>query len=204
MAFEQVLLLGNDAEGFSAADDRWLALGQISEGVLPLRLGDVRDACAVTQRGIGANFSVDVASGWVIVEGTHVANQGAYAAYNSATLNVPHALAPNASFPRIDMLVVEVNDSEHTADSPADTIQAVWVYGTATAGATLDNRSGAAAVPATAYHLADVLVSPGDTTITNAAIREKRVPAGPLIHGEDGKAYRLGVDASGLLGLEEL
>jgi hypothetical protein len=46
--------------------------------------------------------------------------------------------------------------------------------GTATGGATLDNRTGAAALPSSAIRLADVLVAATDTAITNSEIRDRR------------------------------
>jgi hypothetical protein len=48
------------------------------------------------------------------------------------------------------------------------------VSGTATSGATLDNRTGAAALPSSAMLLADVLVPATDTTISNSQIRDRR------------------------------
>ena len=46
--------------------------------------------------------------------------------------------------------------------------------GTATAGATLDNRTGAAALPAGSIRLADVLVASGATALASSVIRDRR------------------------------
>jgi hypothetical protein len=66
--------------------------------------------------------------------------------------------------PRVDRIVLEMGDP------PA--MRAV--AGTPTSGATLDNRSGAAAVPNDCVPLADVLVAPSVNTITGASIRDRR------------------------------
>jgi hypothetical protein len=74
--------------------------------------------------------------------------------------------------PRLDMVVLEVLDQQHTGSS--NTLQLRVVPGTATVAATLDNRTGAAAVPASCIHLADILVANGAATIVTADIRDRR------------------------------
>jgi hypothetical protein len=52
----------------------------------------------------------------------------------------------NATNPRIDQVVLEIKDTTHDA-SGSNLAQTRVVTGTATGGATLDNRTGAAALP---------------------------------------------------------
>lgn len=205
MAFVKTLYLGADAVGYAGWADRTaMGLG-MSQGVVPLsRFGDVRDAMAVTQRGAGANRSVDVASGMVLIEGTDASRQGAYLGINDATVNVPLPFAPPGSLPRIDILVARIVDSEYATGPTEDVMFFEFIEGSETAGASLSNRAGAPAVPASAYLLADTLSSPGVTPITNSEIGERRFPAGPILYGDDGGRYRIGVDSSGKLGIDDL
>jgi hypothetical protein len=122
----------------------------------------------VTQRGAGANMSVDVAAGESWVDGDSSIDQGFYHVVNDATVNV--AIANNSSGnPRIDTLVLKVNDSAD-AGSGTDTPALEIVQGIPTAAATLSNLNGIAALPATALRLAYILVANGAVKIENASI----------------------------------
>jgi hypothetical protein len=128
---------------------------------------------AVTQRGTGANMSVDVAvgSGWIKVDtGTR---NGLSHAWSDAIENVAVAAA-HATLPRIDRVVVQYNDSAIPAGTGGDVPTVRVVTGTATSGATLDNETGAASVPADSLHLADVLVAANASSILTAAVRDRR------------------------------
>jgi hypothetical protein len=145
----------------------------------------------VTQRASGgANMSVDVAAGACWVKGDTSVRQGLYHVYNDAVLNL--TIGANASgSPRLDQIICRVND---TIDGGAgtDTGSIEVLAGTATGGATLDNRSGAAALPSTAVRLADVLVASGAASITNTNIRDRRPwAAGGIIlaNGDNGTNF---------------
>lgn len=201
MAFTKTSWLG--AGSYSAGDDRTFA-GDICEGVLPAWGGSPQNALAVTQRGVGANWSVDIATGWAIIQGDDGTNQGVYKDYNSATYNLTNSGQAPATFPRVDIVVARINDAEWTVRTPAGAMYFEFLIGTPTSGANATNRLGAPAVPPSAIHLADVVVQTSSSNISNAMITEKRKLSGPLIWGEDGFAYRLGVSSSGQLGLEKL
>lgn len=148
----------------------------IQEGVVANT--DYPTPLKVTQRGAGANMSVDVASGPGWVKGDASARSGLYHVHNQGVVNVP--VAANASgSPRIDQIVLHIYDTVDIAGSGTDTPALEIVQGTATGGATLDNRSGAAALPANAIRLADVLVANGAASILDASIRDRR----PWAHG---------------------
>jgi hypothetical protein len=71
------------------------------------------------------------------------------------------------------MVVLEVLD--HVHDASGENLSRVRVLsGTATSGATLANRTGAASLPDSCLLLADVLVGAGVTSITNSVIRDRR------------------------------
>lgn len=66
---------------------------------------------AVTQRSAGATMSVDVAAGVAWVEGDEDVAQPCYRVANTSTTNVAIPSA-HASLPRIDLVVLEVRDSQ--------------------------------------------------------------------------------------------
>jgi hypothetical protein len=141
----------------------------------------------VTQRGAGANMTVDVALGSAWVLGTTSSRQGAYHVYNDAAITGTAINANASGNPRIDQVVLHVYDS---IDGGAGTdVAAIEVIqGTATVGATLYNRTGAAALPANCLLLADVLVANGAASIANSAIRDRR----PWARGAYARVLRSG------------
>lgn len=122
-------------------------------------------AMGVTQRGAGANMSVDVASGLVAVRGSQSSTQGVYATYNDATLNVAIS-ASDPSNPRYDIIGVRIRDTEYTAGSNDAAI--VVVQGTPAAS------PAEPALPNNFLTLARVTVGAGVTSITNANILDRR------------------------------
>jgi len=128
----------------------------------------------VSQRGAGANMSVDISmDGFAYVRGDAVAHQAPYRiAPHSATINEAIATA-DATNPRVDQVVLRVFDTTHDA-SGSNNAQVQVLAGTPTAGATLDNRNGVAALPSSAILLADILVAATDTAISDAEIRDRR------------------------------
>lgn len=111
------------------------------------------------------------------VQGTSVTGQGPYiVAPHSAVIDLD-VTAAHATLPRLDMVVLQVRDNAHDASGSSD-VRVRIIDGTATSGATLDNRTGAAALPASSLLLADVHVPALDTTIAQAQIRDYRLHAG--------------------------
>lgn len=143
------------------------AEGALQEGVIGA--GDLK----VAQRGAGANMSIDIAAGacWVQIDtGTR---NGLVHVYNDAVANVVFN-ASDATNPRIDQIGVQYNDTSIPAGTGGNTPTFRYLPGTATAGATLDNRTGAAAAPSDWLRLADILVPATSTTVTTANIRDRR------------------------------
>ncbi|MGH3673648.1 MAG: hypothetical protein ACRDSH_23965 [Pseudonocardiaceae bacterium] len=118
----------------------------------------------VTQRGAGANFSVDVAAGYGIIQGGDVTLQGSYIAVNDATVNVATPSAPGSGT-RIHRLVLQIRDKLNngaytTYDGQLQLLQ--------------DTGSGTPATPASALSLAKVSISAGQANVSNANITDDR------------------------------
>jgi hypothetical protein len=122
------------------------------------------NALKVSQRGAGANFSVDVASGYAFVPGADVANQGTYVAFNDATVNVVTPSAPGSGT-RVHRLVLQIRDKLNNG-----------VYTTYDGILSLlqDTGSGTPATPASAISLATVSISAGQANVGNANITDTR------------------------------
>lgn len=154
---------------YSALRDR-LALahgGRVQAGVW-----DANDF-KVAQRAAGANMSVDIGAGYALVPADDPGNAGLYHAQNDATINLATFTAANATNPRIDQVVLRVYDTTHGGDV-SDTPTVELVTGTATSGATLDNRTGAGTPPTGTLRLADVLIPAASTSVVTANIRDRR------------------------------
>lgn len=124
----------------------------------------------VTQRGAGANMSVDVSIGAALVDGTFY--------YNDATVNL--VIAANASGnPRIDTIVLN-------KDWSAQTIRLLVVQGTP-AGSPVPPGLVQTTLIQWQTPLADVAVANGAATITNANVQIRKSPAnvadGIYLHG---------------------
>jgi hypothetical protein len=81
--------------------------------------------------------------------------------------------AGHATLPRIDQVILRYNDSAiPTGAGNTPTIEVLT--GTATSGATLDNRLGATALPNDCVRLCDVLMPAVAASVTTANIRDRR------------------------------
>lgn len=120
---------------------------------------------AVTERGAGANMSVDVATGGAMVGGTESSTQGEYFVFSTATINVA-ITAADATNARIDIVGIRVRDSEYSGASN----DAVVTVVTGTPAAVPAEPS----LPANFLTLARVDVPAADTAIQNAQITDRR------------------------------
>lgn len=127
----------------------------------------------VSQRGAGANMSVDVNAGSAMVEAEPASISGFYHCQNTGTENVV-VTAAHATLPRIDQVILKVNDSIEGTGGPDGAVFQV-LAGTATSGATLANRNGAVStLPDDSIRLADILVPAASSSVTTANIRDRR------------------------------
>lgn len=169
----QPLFLTADTNVYNAKDFRKPWSDILGQGVTDY------DSFRIRQRAAGANMSVDGMTASVqnraYVRNTTSTDGGAYRVdfNNASQLNVDIA-ASDPSNPRIDQVFLCIEDSQDTGSNNKATLRVVT--GTATGGATLDNRTGVGSAPAgmSSMLLADVLVAAAGASIANAAIRDRR------------------------------
>lgn len=132
----------------------------------------------------GGAYKVTLSSGMILtiaastadgamVQGDTIAAQGLYFVPPHSAAITETVTAAHATLPRIDMVVLEVLDANHDGGA-SNLARTRIIAGTATSGATLDNRTGAAALPNTCMLLADVLVPAAAASILAANIRDRR------------------------------
>lgn len=122
-----------------------------------------------TERGAGANTSVDISAGLVVVEGNDESNQGKYLLRNTATYNLAMPAKPAAGQSRVDLVVARVRDAQAGGGDGAS--DADWVIESVQGSAVADPAVPAApTVPDSSVALASVLRAGAETSIGNAAI----------------------------------
>lgn len=144
-------------------------------------------------------LTVSVAAGVAYIKGQNVADQGSYRQYSSASQNIAVGTA-NATNPRLDQIILRVLDADHDANGGSYQGLIEVIPGTATAGATLTNRSGAADLTAlsnsskSALLLADVLVPAAAGSLSAGNLNDRRTRA--VVNGNmvtpRVRAYRTG------------
>src|SRR5690349_11782872 len=124
----------------------------------------------VTQRGAGANMSVDVASGLAYVVGDDISNQGTYEVWSDGTANVTGWTVPGAGTFH-HRLVLQVQDKLANGAFSGYVANLVPV---------LDTGGGLPAEPASAITLATIDIPAGAGSITNSIINDYRQRVGPI------------------------
>jgi hypothetical protein len=147
---------------------RFIATALLNEGVVDKAGNSFKVA-----QDTGSNMAVKVGSGsagdLVVVEGDNSVAQGTYIAeHQDATATLVIA-ASDPSNPRIDRIVVRVDDAE---EGGVDDVTDIEVVQGTPAGS-----PSAPAVPSSAISVAQVAVGAGVTAITNANITDERVEA---------------------------
>jgi hypothetical protein len=120
---------------------------------------------AVTQAAVPA-MAVQVAAGWGAVVGDYTTNMGVYQFYNDAATQLTVTTA-NPSNPRIDRVVVTIQDAYYTGASNTVTFQVI--------AGTPSGSPVAPSTPQNSISLATIAVAAGATSITNANITNTRV-----------------------------
>lgn len=166
----------NDAKTYGFEWLRYATeIDQNSEGVV-----NYTTDLAPTNAATG--LKVDVAAGAAYVKGDSGTpgvglSQGLYLVVNDAAIaNAVTLAAADATNPRIDQVVLKVTDSQDLGDA-SDVATLEVLTGTPTGGATLDNRTGAAALTSNRLRIADVLVPATAVNLTAANVRDRRLPA---------------------------
>lgn len=154
---------GDAAISYAAADDRaFIDSLFIAEGVLVVNAS----AFKVSQRGAGANFSVDVASGKAVVTGDDGTNQRKYVVISNGTVNVVTPSAPGSGT-RVHRIIIRIRDKQVIGSGTYDwTIELLE-----------DTGSGTPAQPNSAITLALVSIAAAQASVLNANITDSRPPA---------------------------
>lgn len=148
---------GDPVITYSARQMRtWVDAVFAFEGII--RAGDLK----VTQRAAGANMSVDVAAGMVVITGDDVVFQGKVVARNTASFNVPITTAPTTGT-RTDLIVAQLYDKQAAGGT-----QYAW---------NIIALPGTVIVPPSAVLLAQISVGANVASITNSVITDKRAGA---------------------------
>ena len=143
-----------------------LIVGQASTSSLRARGGVKFIGNRLTTQQAGSpNMSVDVLTGQAYVSGTEGGTQAVYHVVNASTTNVAIA-ASDPTNPRIDLIVVRVQDQFYSGGSNTATIERV--AGTPAGSPT------APAAPNNSLILYQVLVGAGVTSIVNANLTDLR------------------------------
>lgn len=160
--------------GATAQDDRQLIEASLG-GVGAIDLGDL-----LVSAGSGLNSQI--AAGRATIRNTYQTTQGGlYLVRNDAAVVYSHAAADPTN-PRIDQILAKVYDSESGGDA-SDQPSGLIVPGTATGGATLDNRTGAGSLAAFNNYilLSDALVPAGAGSAASFTYRDRRPLATPVV-----------------------
>lgn len=120
----------------------------------------------LSQRGAGANFSIDCAAGKGVVIGDDGANQRKYVVISNGTVNIATPTAP-VSGTRVHRVIIRIRDKQ--------------VIGSGTYDWTLelleDTGSGTPALPSSAINLGTVSIASGQASVLNANITDTRALA---------------------------
>lgn len=130
------------------------------------RTGDLK----VSQRGSGANKSIDVAAGEVLIDGDELTNQGYYYGASDAVTNI--TVPDTASNPRKDLVVAYIRDAEYSGTINSDSDWIDIVVGTPASSPVVP------ATPANSIVLAELSVAASFSSVTNANITDRRIMNG--------------------------
>lgn len=113
-----------------------------------------------------SGMTLTIGAGSAVINASGLGGLGYYHVENDAAVTLTVSAA-NGTFPRIDTLVLTVQDASLGGASNTATLS--LLAGTPTSGATLANQLGAASVPAATVRLAHILVPAGAASLTTAA-----------------------------------
>jgi hypothetical protein len=130
--------------------------GLTGEGVL------APATAVVTQRGAGANFSVDIQPFQAVVRGEDVTDQGSYLVTNTAVFNLATPAAPGSGT-RTHRLVAQVRDKRANA---------TWTTYDWTPVIVTDTGSGEPAEPPSSETLAHITIASGQANVSNGNITQ--------------------------------
>lgn len=152
---------GDPAISYTGPDFRQLLDVVTQSGVCTM--GSFR----VTQRGAGANLSVDVAAGQASILGTSVTRQGKFLADSTGVVNLATITVPGSGT-RTHRVILRARDKQASGTAYGYSLEVLE-----------DTGSGMPALPASSIDLASIAVPAGSASVTNAMITDRRSYACP-------------------------
>lgn len=150
---------GDSAIVFAASDFR-----ELIEATFPVDGPLLPTDFIMTQRGAGANFSVDISAGRGIVSGTDVPNQGKFSVKSTGVVNLTTPTAPVSGVTRHHRVVYEILDKQAAGSLYG------WNFHLLE-----DTGGGSPPAPADSYTLGTVNIPVGAASVTNAMITNSSV-----------------------------
>lgn len=129
------------------------------------------NAFKVSQRSSGANDSVDIANGSVIVPGSENIAQGFYYINNDTVINLKMASPADPTNPRIDTIIVRAKDSFYSGLDDDGVLD--WIVGTPAPSPVAPDLDALGLE--NYYKLANIAVGTNDNNITSTDITDLRV-----------------------------
>jgi hypothetical protein len=123
--------------------------------------GVINSGDMTTAQSVTPAMTVTVSSGWAAIIGNYQTNMGAYMVYNDASTTLTVTTA-NPTLPRIDLVVVTINDAYYTGSTNSVVYQVI--AGTPNASPTVP------ATPTNSLALSQIAVGAAVTSIVNANI----------------------------------
>lgn len=128
--------------------------------------GIINTSSLLVAQAAAPAMAVQSAAGWGAIVGSFTTNMGVYQFYNDAAVQLTVTTA-NPSNPRIDKVVVTIQDAYYTGSSNTVTFQVI--------AGTPAGSPVAPATPVDSLSIATIAVAAGATSITNANITDTRV-----------------------------
>lgn len=128
--------------------------------------GIINTSSLTITQAASPSMAVQSASGWGAIVGSFTTNMGVYQFYNDAAVQLTVTTA-DPSNPRIDKVVVTIQDAYYTGASNTVTFQVI--------AGTPAGSPVAPTTPVDSLSLATIAVAAGATSITNANITDTRV-----------------------------
>lgn len=130
--------------------------------------------------GAGLQVEVEKGNAWVMQTGatqesSNAFFDGLYQVSSSTKINPSNSVVVSSVNPQIAQIILRVYDINELKISGSSYAKVEWLNGTPTIGATLENRSGAAALPQSSLRLADVLVPKNAASSAAYEIRDRRL-----------------------------
>ena len=140
----------------------------------------------VTQRGAGANFSVDVAAGRAYVTDDEISNGGTYFCFSDATVNVATPGAPGSGTRHHRIILRLRTKSENGSWTTYDFLPDIVT----------DGGGGLPSTPGSAISLATVDIATGQGSVTNANITDFRARCDTVTVSKPGNTSRSGTSVT--------